>query len=230
MITKLLSTAVKLYLRSQVSQVEDLQVKISGKNRQIITGYIPQVFLSCKKGIYQGLHLREIEVNGDNIAVNLPEVLKKKPLKLLEPIIVAVKLGLDGNDLFNSLDSELLQSGLTDIWKIILESEREVLRDFPLVGFNIEWNNIAIANQELTFSGTYQDNTNKEKKLILSTGVFLCNSHTLCLSPLKIANDSDSIAELIEKVEIDLGKDVYLEKLVVASQQILCSGKITVNN
>ncbi len=230
MITKLLSTAVKLYLRSQVSQVEDLQVKISGKNRQIITGYIPQVFLSCKKGIYQGLHLREIEVNGDNIAVNLPEVLKKKPLKLLEPIIVAVKLGLDGNDLFNSLDSELLQSGLTDIWKIILESEREVLRDFPLVGFNIEWNNIAIANQELNFSGTYQDNTNKEKKLILSTGVFLCNSHTLCLSPLKIANDSDSIAELIEKVEIDLGKDVYLEKLVVASQQILCSGKITVNN
>ena len=94
LISKLLSSAVKLYLRSQVTQVEDLQVKISGKNKQILKGYIPQVFLSCDRAIYQGLNLSQIELNGLDIAINLPEVIKKKPLRLLEPIFVEIKLKL----------------------------------------------------------------------------------------------------------------------------------------
>ena len=77
MISKLLSTAVKLYLRSQLRGVEELQVNIIGKNKQILQGYIPQVLLNCNRAIYQGLHLREVELNGSNIAFNLPEVMKK---------------------------------------------------------------------------------------------------------------------------------------------------------
>ncbi len=230
MITKLLSTAVKLYLRSQVSQVDDLQVKISGKNRQILTGYIPQVFLSCKKGIYQGLHLREVEINGNDIAINLPEVLKKKPLKLIEPIFVQVKLGLDVKDILASLDSELLQSGLTDLWQIILAAKKEDILNLELNDSNIKWNHIAIANKQLTFSGTYKDENDRDNKLNLSTGITLSNSHTLCLFPLKIYNDSNITKELAEKLEIDLGTDVNIKKLIIESEQIICLGNITVNN
>ena len=228
MITKLVSTAVKLYLRSQVSQVEDLEVKITGKNRQILKGYIPQVFLNCKKGIYQGLHLREVVVEGRDIAVNLPEIIKKKPLRLLEPIVVGVKLGLNSDDLLNSLDSSLLQSGLTDLWHIILEANQSSV-DPLLVDSNIEWHYIAIGDRKLVFSGMYRDAVGKESELNLSAGVSLSNSHTLCLSPIGINRDFD-LAESIGQIEIDLGKDVNIEKLVIESEQLLCLGKITVNN
>ena len=230
LITKLLSTAVKLYLRSQVSQAENLQVKISGKNRQIIQGYIPQVFLSCKKGVYRGLHLKEIEVNGNNIAVNLPEVLKNKPLKLLEPIIIKIKLGLDANDLLNSLNSDLLQSGLTDLWQIILKADRQSLTksNSQLIA-KVEWDNIKLYREKLAFSGVYRDKNDKVNKLIVLAGASLSSSHTLCLSPLQISNDLGTINELVDKLEIDLG-DVAFEDLTVTSEQISCSGKITVNN
>ena len=229
MITKLLSTAVKLYLRSQVSQAEDLRVKIGGKNRQILKGYIPHVFLSCKRGVYRGLHLREVEINGNDIAVNLPEVLKNKPLELLEPIIVKIKLGLDANDLLNSLDSNLLQSGLTDLWKIILKADRESLVNSQ-PSEQIEWNNIAIGDRELTFSGTYQDSSGRVKQLNLFTQVSLSNDRTLCLSSLKISNDSDTADKIVNELEIYLGQDVKLDILTIASGKILCLGKITVNN
>ena len=229
MITKILSTAVKFYLRSQVSRVEDLQVRIDGKNRQILKGYIPQVFISCREGVYRGLHLREVELKGNDIAVNLPEVLKNKPLKLLEPIVVEVKLKLDANDLLKSLDSDLLQSGLSDLWNIVLSADKKSFVNARSIS-NIEWTNISLSNDRLTFSGIYQGNLNKVKQLNLSAGIYLSNSHTLCLSLLKISNNLDIVDEPVDKLEIDLGKDVAFEDLTIASEQISCLGKITVNN
>ncbi|MEM6611863.1 MAG: DUF2993 domain-containing protein, partial [Cyanobacteria bacterium P01_C01_bin.72] len=120
MIGKLLSGAVKLYLRSQVERAGDLQVKIGGNSKQILRGYIPKVWLSCNQAIYQGLHLNQIQLYGTNIAVNLPEVIKKQPLRLVEPIFVDITLKLSAADLQASLTSDLLQSGLTDLWQMIL--------------------------------------------------------------------------------------------------------------
>ena len=175
MITKLLSAAVKLYLRSQVSRVKGLQVKIGGKNRQILKGYIPNVFLSCQQGIYQGLHLREIVVSGNEIAFNLPEVLQKKPLRLLEPIAIEVDLSLFKEDLSASIDSALLQSGLTDLWQIILNANEIEDLGEELTDVEIKWDSIAIAEDELIISGTYAD-----KSFNLSTGVSLAKSMTIC--------------------------------------------------
>ena len=225
MITKLLSTAVKLYLRSQVSRVEGLQVKIGGKNRQILKGYIPNVFLSCQRGIYQGLHLREIVVSGKDIAINLPEVLKKKPLRLLEPIVIEVALSLLGEDLEASIDSALLQSGLTDLWQIIVNAREVKDLDEELKDLTIDWDSIAIAENQLIISGSYQNNSFK-----LSTGISAIDPHTLCLFPLTIIEQSQTIEKLLAKLSIDLGNDVNIEELTIEGDRIFCSGKITVNS
>ncbi|MBE9047860.1 DUF2993 domain-containing protein [Pleurocapsales cyanobacterium LEGE 10410] len=222
MIDKLLSTAVKLYLRSQVTQAEDLQVKIIGKNRQILQGYIPQVLLSCNRAVYQGLYLRQVELKGAEIAFNLSEVLKKKPLKL-EPILVDIKLRLDVSDLQASLDSSLLQSGLSDLWQIIWSAQNHA-SPAELADLEIRWHCITIVDRGLNLAGTYRDGT-EIKELDLSTGINLTDSHTLCLSP--ITTNSKSLSD---QIEIDLGTDVVIEQLAVESEQILCSGKIRINN
>ncbi|MEO0926164.1 MAG: DUF2993 domain-containing protein [Cyanobacteria bacterium J06643_13] len=226
LIGKLLSGAVKLYLRSQVERVENLQVKIGGKSKQILQGYIPEVWLSCDRAIYQGLHLNQIQLNGTNIAVNLPEVIKKQPLKLIEPIFIDIALKLNTVDLQASLASDLLQSGLADLWRMILAAQDSTELDRG----TIAWQKIAIVNESLVLLGRYQDASGETKKLTLTTEISLKDDHCLCLAPLKIASDSLQNGTLERQLEIDLGTDVAIANLTMESGQILCTGKIRVNN
>ena len=228
MIAKLLSGAVKLYLRSQVEAVEALQVKILGKSKQILQGYIPQVLLSCDRAVYQGLHLSQVQLNGRDIAVNLPEVIKRQPLKLLEAVFVEIQLRLDAHDLQASLDSALLQSGLSDLWQMILTDQNNDDSQ-ELTKLKVEWQTIAIADNQLNFAGIYQDTSGETRTIALSTGVDLANVHTLCLSPLNITSNLSSDS-LKRQLEIDLGTDIALQELTIESEQILCRGKIRINN
>ncbi len=229
MISKLLSTAVKLYLRSQVERVENLQVKIVGKNKQILQGDIPQVFLSCDRTVYQGLHLSWVELKGSDIAVNLSEVIKQKPLKLIEPILVEIQLKLDAADLQASLDSNLLQSGISDLWQMILAAQAN-LNSTELTDLTIEWQDMAIANRKLNLTGIYQNASGETKQLLLSTELNLADHHTLCLSPLNLTSEAVGDRNLNNQLEIDLGTDIVLEQLTVEFEQIFCSGKIRINN
>lgn len=229
MISKLLSAAVKLYLRSQTEQVSDLQVKVSGKNKQILTGYIPQVSLSCDRASYQGLWLSQIELKGANIAVNLPEVLKQKPLRLIEPIWVDIQLRLDATDLEASLDSELLQSGLAALWQLILATKPE-LSSLAVSDLAIAWQQIVIANGNLSLTGTYENTAGQIQTLKISTSLSLADEHTLCLSQLKITDQSFLSSKLTDDLKLDLGTDVAIAKLRIESEQIVCAGKIRINN
>ena len=221
MISKILSTAVKLYLRSQVDRAEYLKVNIIGRNKQILTGYIPQIFLSCSNAVYQELYFSQVELRGADIAFNLPEVLKRQPLKLTEPVFVDLKVKLSAADLQASINSSLLQSGIGDLWRIIA-TQQGISNNLV-----IDWITIAIANQELHLTGIYKD-TAGIGHLSLSTGISLSDSHTLCLSPLKIVNASST--EEINELKIDLGTDIAIEQLVIESKHILCAGKIRINS
>lgn len=220
MITKLLSTAVRLYLRSQVRQVRDLQVKISGRNRQILQGYIPEVFLGGQSVVYQGLHFSQAEVYGSEIAFNLAEVIQKKPLRLLEPTIVEVSLSLTQQDLQVSLDAALLQSGLQDLWQTIITNKLDITE--------VVWQNLAIARQRLRLLGKYQDASAQDHEINLEMDISLTNSHSLCLSKIKILNPETTGEQVLEPVEINLGTDVAITKLAIASEIIICQGTITI--
>jgi hypothetical protein len=230
MINYIISTAVKFYLRSQVEHIEDLQIKIIAGDRQILKGYIPKVFLAGSRAVYQGLHLGEIELKGSDIGFNLPEVLKRKPLKLLEPILVDVKLLLEANDLQASLTSPLLKSGLRDLWQIILAAQGINDPQVELVKYEINWHTISFATQQLNLQGTYQDLDDNVTELKISTGISLTNYRTLSLSPLTIETTMQLLPNYVNQLEIDLGTEVAIEQLTIESDKLLCCGKITINN
>jgi hypothetical protein len=227
-IAKLLSSAVKLYLRSQVEAVEALQVRIIGKSKQILQGYIPQVLLSCDRAVYRGLHLSQVQLDGKDIAVNLPEVIKRQPLKLLEAVFVEIQLRLDGHDLQASLNSALLQSGLSDLWQMILAVQNHDDSQ-ELTQLKVEWQTIAIGDRQLDFTGIYQDASGETQTIACSMGIDLANAHTLGCSLLNITSNLSS-HHLKRQLEIDLGTDIALQELTIESEQILCRGKIRINN
>jgi hypothetical protein len=228
MINKVVATAVKLFLRSQVERVEDLQVTVTGGNRQILKGYIPEVSLASSCGVYRGLHLRQIELQAGNIGFNVKEVLKRKPLRLLEPILVDVTLLLEAADLQASLSSPLLSSGLTDFLYSLLSAKGITNPREHLTDCQINWETITLTAQKLNLLGTVIDVDEKLTSLNITAGITLANPHTLCLFPLEIVTVPSYSLQDLHKLEIDLGKDVAIAKLLIEDDKLICSGKITV--
>lgn len=115
----LLSPALKLWLRSQADAVESLSIKIKGSDRQILGGHIPGVELTATGAIYQGLHLADLQMTASSIRVNIGQVIRGKPLQLLESIEVAATVNLSNENLQQSVEAPLLANALVDIWQTL---------------------------------------------------------------------------------------------------------------
>jgi hypothetical protein len=222
MLDRVITTAIKLWLRSQVDTVEDLQVNIIGGDRQILQGYLPQIALTSSSGIYQGLYLRHIALKAANIRFNLPEVLKGKSLKLLAPIPVVITISLTAEDLQASLGSPLLSSALTDLCENLIFSTESIHN----IDFN--WQTIDLAEQKLTLQGSIASTQIPITQIEIIAGLTLANSHTLLLSPIAITTHPQVSIEPLDSWKIDLGNLVHIDELSIDSKILCCSGQITI--
>ncbi len=218
LISKVLSPALKLFLRSQVEQVSHLEVKISGGNRQIFTGSIPQVSIWANHVIYQGLHLAQVQLVGNGIRINLGQVLKGQPLRLVEPVLVYGELLLHEADLNASLQSRLLSDGLTELLQMLLPA------NYSLKG-QVSWRKITLASNHLTLIGDLGDYSRK-MSLLLRCGLQLVNCHELQLTQIQLQTPDINQEKL--DLSIDLGSQVNLQELTLHPGKLVCRGSITV--
>lgn len=218
MITKVLSPAVQLWLRSQVQHVKHLEVKISGGDRQILSGHIPHVYISAQNAVYQGLYLTQLKLEGKSIRTNLGGVLRGQPLRLLEPITVFGELRLDQSDLNASLKSPLLAEALTTLLKTFLPENK-------ISNQTVNWEQVSIESDCLTIEGTTASDRGTIP-IILDAQLTLLNSHQLELNKLQIRSHWG--LHEIDSYQIDLGSEVAIEKLTLDSGQLLCCGRINV--
>jgi hypothetical protein len=226
-ISTVLSPACSVWLRSQVSKVEDLQVKIEGGDRQILGGYIPRVSISAHHAVYQGLHLSEIQLVGENIRINLGQVIKGKPLRLLEPIPVVGKLLLQEADLKESLQAPLLSTALTELLGTLLQSGGIKSPDEALKDQQISWQQVTIDSERLTLGGVLADADNP-RPVEIRSGLTLASSHELRLAPLEIQMASESPVRNLDSFQIDLGSEVDIEELTLKPGQLMCRGRLRV--
>jgi hypothetical protein len=221
-VSSVLSPACRVWLRSQVSHVDDLQVNIHGGSRQILGGTIPQVAVVAVGAIYQGLSLGSIDLVAENIRINLPQVLKGQPLRLLEPIAIAAGVKFSETDLQASLSAPLLSQAITDLLTQILTTSSQQSH------WSIDWQQLQIAPQSLILQGnlTTQGQT---APIEISMGIDICDGHILILDPLKIICALDLPGSNIDSHRIDLGDEVNITQLELVSGQLLCQGRIQVN-
>jgi LmeA-like phospholipid-binding len=228
MISKVLSGAIKLFLRTQVDRAEELKIEITGGDRQILKGYIPSVYLKSNYAVYQGIHLRRVQLTGENIRVNLPQIVKGKPLQLLEPVPIAGDFCLQEDDLQASLSSALLTQGLDEFLAILLEANGVKNSIALLQNYQITWVKIALKQEFVSLLGKMVHLDGKEHPLTINTGLRLSDSHTLTFYPLQIEVDPNLLATSLDRYEIDLGEEVILEELDLRSGQLSCRGGLTV--
>jgi hypothetical protein len=227
-IGKVLSPALKLWLRSQLDHVEDLEINIHGGDTQILRGKIESVSLATTKAVYQGIHVGEVQVKGENIAVNLGGVLRGNPLRLLEPIFVTGALMVAENDLTTSLSSPLLSQGLTDLLVMLLENQGIENSAQILTNYQINWQQLTITPEKFTLTGLIADSLGNSNPITLRSGLGLHNSQTLLFAPLVIEGIPLLNNLSINQFTLDLGSDVNLEQLNLSSRSLSCIGKVKI--
>ncbi|HAA27421.1 MAG TPA: DUF2993 domain-containing protein [Cyanobacteria bacterium UBA8553] len=227
-ISTVLSPAVGLWLRSQVEQVEALQFKIVGGDRQILTGHIPKITIQASSAIYQGLNLSQIQLEGTDIRVNLPQVLKGKPLRLLEPVPVVGQLLVTQNNLQASLQAPLLANALTEFLYTLLETASRTDLANRLKDQQISWQQITIDAGNLTIFGTLSDADANTTPVVIRTSIKLVTPHELELNSLQIQMQPLFEPIILDRFHADLGSEVEIEELTLTLGQLICRGRLSV--
>lgn len=230
LISRVLAPAVKLWLKSQLEHVENLQITIEAGDRQLLSGGVNRVSASASKAIYQGLHLSQIQIIGTQIKTNLGQVVRGKPFRLLSPFPVEGELMLSESDLNASLHAPLLSHAVTEFLISLLQlnvkthnstsDEEIVLRD----------GRVFLEEGVLTFTGMIKTPT-LERSVALRTGLTIKNGNILKLEGFQ---HQDSLEKLVPHgttktgFTFPLGSDVSIEMLSVQQGQLLCRGKLKV--
>jgi hypothetical protein len=218
-VTNVLSKAVKLWLRSQVSQISTLEVDIQASDRQILSGYVPGVSIVALNAVYQGLHLTQVQLVAESIQLNIGSILKGQPLRLQHQVPVVGELTLEEKDLNASLSSALLLTALNDaLFKLLPE--------YSAKSKSIIWQKITLDNNKLILSIKHTL-IEKPAPLHISVGLELINPHQLLLTQINVNEDGTSIQG--NQLNLDLGSDVDIKELTLIPGKLVCRGRINVN-
>ncbi|MBM0740140.1 DUF2993 domain-containing protein [Phormidium sp. CLA17] len=232
MISRVLSPAVKLWLRSQLDQVEDLELEIEAGDRQLLSGSLHQVIASANKAIYQGLHFSQVRVTAQAIQTNLGQVLRGKPFRLLVPFPVSGTVTLSEADLNTSLHAPLLGNAVSDfLLGLLHEDERN--NSSGNTTKTTELQNIQVNLQQggLIFNATLMQDGQPyplmvQTQLVIERGNHLRLDQFRC--QLEGGMEPSSLADLPTSFTFDLGSEVCLEELTIYPEKIVCRGRITV--
>ena len=243
-IGRILPTAVQFWLRSQLEAVAQLNITLDGRDREIIEGVLPKVTVSAKSAIYQGIHLSSADLSAEDIRINIGQVVRGKPLKLLKSFPVLGKLSLAADDLSASMESPLLNKGLNSFWQelIRLPALAKAVEDrygyLPLrPEMTLRDPQVAFGRQcfVLSFYPTTPDET-ADAPIILSVEIIIASGHLLRILSAKwleqlsdLDNDAGEIVPSLEGFELDLGSDTRITQLEIQPSQLLCQGQLAVN-
>ena len=220
-ITKVLISAIKLWLRSQLNQVSHLEVKITASDRQLLSGCVPGVFISASNLVYKGLHITQIELEAENIQLNVASILKGQPLQLSAIVPVVGKLMITEQNLNNSLSSPLLLTAIND-------GLIPLLAEYSLNSKSITWRKITLDNQLLILHGTPISEI-EGAFFNIYLGLELLNGQELQLTQVEVKTNQQMLLARNFPDIINLGTDVDLEKLLIMPEQLSCYGRININ-
>ncbi len=234
LISKVLSPALRLWVRSQLDHVEDLHIEIAAGDRQLLSGAIQQVSASARKGIYQGLHLSQISLVGQQIQTNLGQVLRGKPFRLLTAFPIAGTVNLSEADLNASLKAPLLANAISDFLLSFLLKGQGDHASADLTQKAASFHNVQVqfGEGELTFTANLSLADHQTYPITICTGLRVQDGNLLILERFQCQVSSPEAlilpSHLPDRWVFNLGPEVFLEELRIQPEQIGCRGRIMV--
>ncbi|MEM9003696.1 MAG: DUF2993 domain-containing protein [Cyanobacteria bacterium P01_F01_bin.86] len=237
-ISRLLPPAIRLWLHTQVEHVEELVFRIEGRDHQILSGHIPEVLLSAQKAVYQGVHLSQVAVKASGIHINLGQVIRRKPLRLLSPFPVSGNVYLTTADLNHSLQSPLLGEGLYSFLQLLAQSQPEaadlqaILNRFPNRTVLPHYAPTARIGPDHITLKLIPGEGQTLPPIAIATQLGIQDGHRLCLKEPRWLTEPDTATTTplpaLHGFEIDLGSEVILTECAIQTDQLSLAGSIRV--
>ncbi len=224
-VSRFLSPALQFWLKSQLEQVAQLKVNIEGGDRQIITGKIPQVFVASTDVIFRGLHLTEVELSATGIRINIGQIIKGKPLQILESFPIFGQIKLLESDFNASLQSSLFAEAIIEFLTPLLPPDfiADLKQPISLYDQKAE-----ISTGHLSFFTNVMSKSDAKIPLSLHTDLKLASSCELLLENFNLQVSQKPSNCFSDNIKIDLGSDVELQELTLDSSQLICHGSLIV--
>ena len=232
LIGKVLAPAVRLWLKSQTEHLEDLKLSIQAGDRQILSGKIPRIEASVVAAVYQGIHIRDLQLTAQEIQVNLGQVMRGKALKLLAAFPIDLKFSLSEDDLNRSLCTPMIQQAVTQFLMGILGStDGSSQNRLAITNLKAKLQDgiIILCGNLPSSSGDAQGNTTE---IAIRTGLQLTQPNKIALQnpvwlPHAKAKRGMAITEL-NGYEFDLGPGTSMTEVTIELGKISCIGRLTV--
>ncbi len=248
-IRRLVPPAVRFWLRSQVEQVGSLTIDLTGRDRQILTGYLPGVAVSASQAVYRGIYLSQAQLSAADIRINIGQVIRGKPLRLLKPFPVLGFVVLSAEDLEASLRAPLLMEGLLSFWRSLMQIPEVAQAVTARYGSLPTASDVVLVRPQirlgaqclgLSFYPSRQGKVALEP-VVLGTKLSIVDEHFLQLSSpawlhslegfsaqaLSLPN-AETAVEPLDGFRWNLGTDTRLSELTIEPSRILCRGQISV--
>ncbi len=225
-VSRCLSPALQFWLKSQLEQVAQLKVNIEGGDRQILTGKIPQVSIAAADVIFRGLHLTEVELSATGIRINIGQIIKGKPLQILESFPIFGQIKLLQSDFNASLKSPLLAEAIIEFLTPLFPPDFTENLEQPI---SLSDQKAEISTGQLNFFANVLSKSDEKISLTLHTDLKLASSYELLLENLNIQVSQKPSNGFSENIKVDLGSDVELQELTLESGQLICRGRLMVN-
>jgi len=217
LIRRVITPALRWWLQTQIQSAQDLTIELQSRDQQLLRGYLPLVQVLAVGVIYQGLVVTQAQLQAENIRINLGQLLRGKPLKLLEPVQALGTLHLSHQDLQQSLGSQLMRGALRDLL-VIFKQELKTPLPLNLDEFAIKEAAIEFGQAEVSCQLHLQN----QDAIHFRTELGLANPHCLEFRQLR------GLGPGAATVQIDLGEAVYLEDLTITPEALRCTGGLTI--
>lgn len=235
-ISKVLSPAVRLFLKTQLDRVEDLHFSIEAGDRQLLSGSINQITVFARKAVYKGLCLSQVQIMGQEIRTNLGQVVRRRQaLRLTNEFPISGEVVWHQADLNASLQAPLLAGGITEfllaLFKAGLEDRHGLGRRSPQE-VCLQIPRIVLEPERLTLAATLVAPQNSPTSVVIRTGFHLENGNQLRLvQPEQLSHlgaQSGSPLHHLDGFTFDLGSSVLIQELVLEAGQLRCRGRVMV--
>jgi len=235
LISRLLPPAIRLWLHSQLDRLEGLAFQMEGKDRQILSGHIPQISLSAQQAVYRGLHVSQVVVAAKEIRVNLGQVLRGKPLRLLQAFPVEGQVYLSPDDVRASLHAPLLEQGLQDVFQRWAEvspdtaSENSATPPLTALPPATQLIDITLGHGTLTLIWSLAAETDQQLRLhthlTMTEGRYFSLGHT----EVQVGYGGTwATPTRLGDVVMDLGSEAQIHRLTVTPEAMVMEGVVRV--
>ncbi len=226
-VSRFLSPALQFWLKSQLEQVEQLEVHIEGGDRQIITGKIPLVSVAGSNVIFRGLHLTEVKLSATDIRINIGQIIKGKQLKVLESFSIFGRVKLLQSDFNASLKSALLTQAIVEFLTQLLPPDFIAYLKQPISLYDQK---AEISKGHLSLLAKVMSKFDEKIAISLHTDLKLATSCKLLLENLNFQVLQKPNYEFSNTMKVDLGSDVKLQELTLEYGQLICQGSLIVKS